>query len=225
MQVHPLTPTSTIGGIAAAHPKSVKVFQKLGIDFCCGGKRTLDEVCASSNLAVDDVLARIASAEQSPETQSWDEAPLNDLIDHILARHHEPLCEELPRIEGMARRVLAVHGPKDPEGLQAMVDTFVALRDDLVPHMEKEETILFPWIRSGRGAEAQGPVRVMLLEHERVGGLLRTLRTLTNDYKAPLGACGTWRALWQAFEDLEADLHEHIHLENNILFPRALQGG
>ena len=101
----------------------------------------------------------------------------------------------------------------------------IALKDDLLPHMQKEELVLFPLIRGGRGMLAGGPITVMHVEHEEVGALLRQIRALTDDFTAPDGACGTWRALWQGLADLEADLHEHIHLENNILFPKALHDG
>jgi regulator of cell morphogenesis and NO signaling len=123
----------------------------------------------------------------------------------------------------MARKVYQVHGEKDPERLQRMVSTVVALRADLEPHMRKEEQILFPMILGGQGASTGGPVSVMRQEHDDVGRMLITLRSVTDDYTPPEGACNTWRALWHALADLERSLHEHIHLENNILFPAALR--
>ncbi len=219
-----LTPTTAVGDIAAGHPKSLKVFHRHGIDFCCGGRRPLSEVCAKSGLDPQTVLDQIAALECVPdEGPNWEQEPLPALIDHLIERYHRPMDEELPRIEAMARRVNTVHGSKDPTRFSGILTTFLALRDELVPHMVKEETILFPWIRTGRGAEAATPVRVMLIEHESVGGMLHKLRELTEDYQPAPEACGTWRALFQALGDLELDLMEHIHLENNILFPRALQ--
>lgn len=219
-----LLSTTAVGDIAAGHPKSLKVFHRHGIDFCCGGRRPLAEVCATSGLDPQLVLDQIAALEREPGSEpNWEQQPLTELMDFITERYHRPLDEELPRLEAMARRVLTVHGNKDPQRFQSLVKTFLALRDELVPHMAKEESILFPWIRTGRGAEAQTPVRIMLIEHEAVAGMLHKLRELTDNYQPPPEACATWRALWHGLGDLELDLMEHIHLENNILFRRAMQ--
>jgi regulator of cell morphogenesis and NO signaling len=157
----------------------------------------------------------------APEPR-WDEAPLGDLITHILAVYHQPLHEELPQLEAMARKVADVHRDKAPEMLSELLAVYVGLKEELETHMAKEEQILFPMIRSGQGAMAEGPVFVMQGEHEDAGNALRRLRSLTNDYTVPQEACNTWRALWHRLEALEESLHRHIHLENNILFPRAL---
>jgi len=218
------TQDTPVGQIATRAPLATRVFARHGIDFCCGGGLPLTQACARREVAVDDVLAEIQTelASSEGEVASWEGAPLDALIEHILATYHRPLDEELPRIEAMARKVHAVHGDKDPERLGAMLKTYLALKADLEPHMMKEEQILFPMILAGEGAMAGGPVHVMQMEHEEAGGLLRRLRELTDDYTPPEGACNTWRALWHAFADLERSLHEHIHLENNILFPSAL---
>jgi len=219
-----LSPTTAVGDIAAGHPKSLKVFHRHGIDFCCGGRRPLAQACEQSGVDPQAILDAIAELEQQPGIEpNWEDASLSALMDHITDRYHRPLDEELPRIEAMARRVHHVHGAKDPARFLGILKTFMALRDELVPHMAKEETILFPWIRTGRGAEAQTPVRIMLIEHEAVAGMLHKLRELTDHYQPPPEACGTWRALFQGLGDLELDLMEHIHMENNILFRRALQ--
>lgn len=156
------------------------------------------------------------------DRQRWNEADLNDLIDHILEAYHRPLEEELPRLEFMARKVLNVHGEREPEMLAELLSTLLALKTELEQHMMKEETILFPMIRKGRVANALGPISVMEAEHASAGDALARLRELTNGYQAPADACNTWRALWHGLGALEHGTHQHIHLENNILFPRAL---
>lgn len=215
-----------IGEVASERPLSTRVFARHGIDYCCGGGRPIGEVCREQGLDTESILAEIdkelAPADQPVER--WDRAPLEDLIEHILKAYHEPLWEELPRLEAMARKVFAVHGDKDPEMLGGIVDVYVALKNELDQHMRKEEQILFPMIKAGQGSMAGPPVEVMHHEHESAGEALQRLRKLTNDYKVPEEACNTWRALWHGLEALEKDLHEHIHLENNILFPRALGG-
>lgn len=220
-EIHQDTP---VGEIAAIAPLATRVFARHGIDFCCGGGIPLAQACARLEVPVDDVLEEIQREldTSDADVESWAGAPLDALIEHILATYHRPLDEELPRIEAMAQKVHAVHGDKDPERLGAMLQTFSALKAELEPHMMKEEQILFPMILGGEGAMADGPVHVMRSEHDEAGAMLRRLRELTDDYTPPEGACNTWRALWSALADLERSLHEHIHLENNILFPRAL---
>lgn len=220
-----ITAESKVGLIATEHPLATRVFARHGIDFCCGGGSPLREVCAKHELEVERLIGEIeAEINTDPSGEErWDQRPLGELIDHILSVYHEPLKEELPRLEAMARKVLAVHGDKELEMLSGVLDTFLALKADLEPHMMKEEQVLFPMIRSGQGHAAEGPISVMEMEHDAVGGMLRRLRALTDDYKVPAAACNTWRALWHGLADLERALHEHIHLENNILHERALK--
>jgi len=220
-----LDATHGVGQIAAEHPLSTRVFARHNIDFCCGGGVPLADVCAERGLVVDDVLEEIRhelGRSDAPQTD-WTTAPLDAIIDHILVTYHKPLSEELPRIHEMALKVLKVHGEKDPDTLKDLADTFGALRAELESHMMKEEQILFPMIKSGQGAMAGAPVSVMEHEHASAGTALKHLRRLTNEYTVPEGACATWTALWHALAELETELHEHIHLENNILFPRALK--
>ena len=215
-----------VGQLAAEHPLATRVFARHGIDYCCGGGRALGKVCAEKGLDTDALLDEIRKELETPgvsETR-WDEAPLGDLIDHILATYHESLREELPRLESMARKVLKVHGDKDPERFNELLTVYLGLKAELESHMMKEEQILFPMIRAGQGAMADGPVSVMEHEHESAATALRRLRELTNDYEVPAEACNTWRALWHGLSALEESLHRHIHLENNILFPRSLAG-
>ena len=215
---------SKIGQIATEYPLATRVFARHGIDFCCGGGIPLHQACEEKGLDTDAVLGEIrAEVERSvaPE-ERWDQAPLGDLVTHILATYHQPLYEELPQLEVMARKVADVHRDKAPEMHSQLLTVFLGLKGDLEEHMAKEEQILFPMIQSGQGSMAEGPISVMKGEHEEAATALRRLRSLTNDYTVPEEACNTWRALWRRLAVLEASLHRHIHLENNILFPRAL---
>lgn len=221
-----ITPTTPVGRIATEYPLATRVFARHGVDFCCGGARPLDEACRAAGAEVgtliEEIHRELAARPESPAR--WDQAPLAGLIDHILATYHAPLREELPRLDAMARKVLEVHREKDPAGLVELVQVFAALRAELEAHLQKEEQILFPMIKQGHGSRTGGPVAVMMHEHEEAGGQLRRLRELTRDYTVPAEACNTWTALWHGLAALESDLHQHIHLENNILFPRALAG-
>lgn len=148
---------------------------------------------------------------------------MDELIAHLLEHHHRPLHDELARLEEMAKKVRRVHGTKDPERLCRLAETVVALREELEAHMRKEEEVLFPWLLSGRGPSARMPIQVMRADHESAYQQLARLRILTDNFVPPPQVCATWRALWQGLEVLDANLREHIRLENDILFPRALK--
>lgn len=216
---------STVATLATEHPLATRVFARYGIDFCCGGGRSLKAVCQEKSIEVNRIIDEIAQELASADVQEyrWDTAPLSVLIDHILETYHRPLAEELPRLERMATKVLEVHCDKDPQRLSELVAVYDAVKAELQSHMAKEEKILFPMILAGRGAAAGGPISVMEDEHASVGTALRYLRELTDNYEVPAQACNTWRALWHGLEALEQSLHVHIHLENNVLFPRALR--
>ena len=220
-----ITADSTVGAVATAHPLATRVFSRHGIDFCCGGGQPLAAACDLQDVDVQQVLAEIEQEIAGPEVEEvrWDEQPLDALIDHILTVYHQPLKEELPRIEEMMRKVHRVHGDKDRARFDALLETVLAVKSDIEQHLPKEEQILFPMIKAGRGGMATGPMHVMEMEHDTLGALLRKIRSLTNGFVVPAEACNTWRALWVGLEDLERSLHEHIHLENNILHRRARQ--
>lgn len=222
-----IAPETKVGAIATEYPLATRVFARHQIDFCCGGGQPLSSVCAKKGLDTATIVAEIEKeiAAAPADATRWDVEPLDALIDHILRTHHAFLVEEMPRLEAMARKVNEVHGHKMPEVFPALLNTYLGLKAELEQHMMKEEQILFPMIQMGQGSMAMGPVSVMEQEHENAGCALARLRELTNGYVAADGACNTWRALWAGLEALEADLHVHIHLENNILFPRALAGG
>jgi regulator of cell morphogenesis and NO signaling len=219
-----ITTETTVGQLAAEHPLATRVFARHGIDYCCGGGRPLGEACHEKGLDTEGVLDEIRKELETPDVseERWDQAPLGDLIEHILVTYHRPLYEELPRLESMARKVLDVHRDKDPERLAELVTVYLGLKAELDQHMAKEEQILFPMIKQGQGAMADAPISVMRHEHDSAGTALRRLHDLTNGYEVPPEACNTWRALWHGLAALEGSLHQHIHLENNILFPRAL---
>lgn len=214
-----------IGQIAARLPITVATLQRHRLDFCCAGALPLTEACAKAGADVNAVLHDLDQVVSGPATTpevDWTTAPLGELVDHIVTTYHAPMADELERLLGMAAKVHRVHGDKDPARLRGVLETVLSLQDELLPHLQKEERILFPWIQQGMGAQAGAPIRVMHAEHEAAGTLLATLRRLTDDYTPPKGACTTWRALWFGLKQFEADLMDHIHLENNILFPRAL---
>jgi regulator of cell morphogenesis and NO signaling len=210
-----------IGQIATEHPLLTRVFSRHKIDFCCGGGLPLSKVCENKNLDVAALLEEFNTEllDENESEEHWDQVTASELIDHILEKYHQPLYEEMPRLLKMALKVNEVHGAKDPVRLSELVSVIKALIADLEQHMKKEEEILFPMIKSGHTAMTSGPVNVMLMEHDEVGEILKQLRILTSDYTAPKDACNTWVALWKGLEALESDLHQHIHLENNILFP------
>lgn len=220
-----LTPESRVGEIAARHPLATRVFARHGIDFCCGGGVAIAQACAKRQLDTAAVLEEIERTITAPAVAEvrWDERPLADLVQHIIEQFHQPLREELPRLESMARKVVRVHGDKDPERLGALLESFCRLKGELDEHMRGEEEELFPAIlaRGASDPDSVAPMAPFIDDHSRVGVELGRIRELTDDFHAPAGACNTWNALWHGLEALEADLHQHIHLENNILFARA----
>lgn len=214
----------TVAELATEHMATTRVFTRHGIDYCCAGDMTLKEVCEGRDLdpevVLDAIREELASNQGSEER--WDEAPLDALVEHIVVAYHGPLRRELPRLEEMARRVCDAHRDKEPDLLPELLSVYLTLEAELREHMMKEEEILFPMITRGEGFMAEAPVSVMEDEHRVAAEALRYLRRLTDGYRVPAAACATWRALWQGLAALEESLHRHIHLENNILFPRAL---
>jgi regulator of cell morphogenesis and NO signaling len=224
-----ITHHTLIADIAAGMPPSVRVFQRHGVDFCCGGRKPLGVACAELGLSFSDLAREIEAAVATPvePQRDWVAAPLPDLVDHIVAAYHEPLRQELPRLHAMATRVARVHGDKAP-GTLDRIDAIVGeLSVELHDHMGKEELVLFPAIvqavDGGRPQVPLGaPIAVMEAEHDHVGALLAELSILTAGYTAPDWACATTRALYAGLAEFEAAMHVHVHLENNVLFPRAL---
>ncbi len=232
-----LAATKTVGEIAAEMPCATRELEKLGIDYCCGGSRTLGEACSEANIPVDEVLARLArsaASAQNENGQDWQGRLLADLIAHITATHHVFVREDSPRIQALAAKVVGVHGKNHPELMQVQ-QVFNALAEELHVHLMKEEQMLFPYVSLMEESRLAGepappamfgtvvnPVRMMMQEHDGAGEALRALRTVTSDYTLPEDACISYRTFYQALQGFESDLQQHIHLENNILFPRAI---
>ena len=227
----------TVREYATETPNATRVFEKLKIDYCCGGGRSLSDACAVAGVPLEEVARLLekagdASGEMPPGVQS---GTLAQLIDYILDTHHAFTRDEMGRITALAEKVATKHGENRPE-LLTVRELFRRLCDDLRPHMFKEEVVLFPYIRQLEQAAAEGrpapfapfgtvrnPVRMMMLEHDTAGEILRELRAASGDYSAPADGCMSYQALYRALEEFEADLHQHIHLENNVLFPRAAE--
>ncbi|WP_243324815.1 iron-sulfur cluster repair di-iron protein [Geothrix sp. SG200] len=222
-----------VGELVMARPETMRYFERLGIDYCCGGHRSLGEACDLAKQDAAKVMADLATLEPPaagvPSLQDWTRASLAELIQHIVTTHHDYLREELPRLDMLMGKVLRAHGPNHGE-LARVGEIFQALAADLMPHLMKEEQILFPYItQMEQGASGsscfgsvQSPIRVMEMEHEAVGALLAELRELTDSYTVPADGCNTFRALYDGLETMERDLHLHIYLENQVLHPRAL---
>jgi len=222
----------TVGEIVARQPALSRAFEEAGIDYCCGGKRTLEEACRKQGIDPQRFLAALANAASSDETPLIDAAKMSlaALADHIEETHHAYLRSELPRLDAMTQKVASVHGGNEPRLLQVH-ETFVALCEELLSHMMKEERILFPMVREIEASATApqfhcgslaNPIRQMEAEHEHAGSALETLRELTDGYTPPEWACNTYRAMLDALARLERDMHHHVHKENNVLFPRAL---
>ncbi|HZO54466.1 MAG TPA: iron-sulfur cluster repair di-iron protein [Bryobacteraceae bacterium] len=232
-----LQPETTVAEIAANSLAAIGVFERLGIDYCCGGKRPLADVCQAKGYRLAEVERELESASaiaDAPATD-WNTAPIPALIDHIVETHHVYLKREMPLLSARAEKVHRVYADRRPGELDGLPEVFDQLRAELDMHLMKEEMILFPAIKakvkeldSGIAAPPTcfgtlaSPIAAMEYEHEEAGAALARIREITNDFAIPDYACATYRALILGLEEFERDLHRHIHLENNILHPRAL---
>jgi len=221
------SPQTTLRDIVLEFPQAARVFESAGIDYCCGGRRTLAEACQRGGIAVETVLDLLQQPADTGEVDSdrWASAGLPDLVDHIVQTHHSFVRREAPRLTELLTKVQAKHGTSHPE-LSEIAALFAALTHELSLHMRKEEQILFPLIKnmSGVGSHwVEFPIRQMVAEHEDAGEALAGIRSLSRGFAIPADACPSFAALYQGLEEFEQDLHRHIHLENNILFPRALE--
>jgi regulator of cell morphogenesis and NO signaling len=217
-------PNLTLAELAVAHPLASRVFHREGLDYCCGGKRSLEEACRERGLASATILAEIESLEPGrADRLSWAERPPAELVRFIVDRYHSELRLELPDLVALADKVEDRHADKPtcPRGLAAHLRQ---VHEAVLSHLAKEEEILFPMIIAGMGARAGSPIQVMEDEHLEHARNLRRTRELAHDFVPPAEACTTWQALYLRLDNLEAELMEHIHLENNVLYPRALRG-
>ncbi len=225
--------TANIGELVALSPDSAVVFEKYDIDYCCGGKLKLIDICRNKNLSLEKLVKELLEYSQGhvcTETD-WTKTSLKELIDHIIQTYHIPLKKELVRIQKLASKVATVHGERHPD-MKELANVFEDFKAQLELHMQKEEIVLFPAIIRmetgnqsqffGCGGGIENPINVMLQEHDDAGTVLKKMRSLAADYKPPKDACNTFKVLLSALQNFEKEMHRHVHKENNILFPRAL---
>ena len=226
----------TVGELAADVPSSIRIFEAWKIDYCCGGMTPLPDACAAAGRSVDEFVRALEMAVTMPEdvNRDWGKESLARIASHVCETYHRYTREELETLRPLAEKVLGVHGARHDE-LAVVRATVEDLTNDMLPHMLKEEQVLFPYVGQLEEARESGgpaptpffgtvknPVRMMMLEHDRVGELLVRLRTVTDDYTVPPDACFSYRELYRRLAEFEMRTHEHIHIENNVYFPRAV---
>jgi len=227
----------SLGSIVAENHRAAVVFEKYHLDFCCKGKRTLQQACRESSLQVEEVTAALESSFESGSCSiapNFSRLSMTQLIHHIVSTHHDYVKQEMPVIRAWLQRVVSKHGDRHPEMVQVF-HLFDELMNEMTEHMKKEELILFPRIqeieaKAGSGNKnehsisfLQSPIQMMEHEHDHAGNLLDKMSGLTNDFTPPLDACTTFRLSLAGLKAFEMDLHQHVHLENNILFPKAIE--
>ena len=230
--------TKTIREIALESPQTVRVFEEFKIDYCCGGRKPFEDACLGAGvdpqLVAQKIEAAMKSYEGLTEFDRPEEKSSSQLINYIIGEHHLFTAQEIERLLPLMEKVCVRHGEQHPD-LFELQTVFTALADSLIPHMRKEETVLFPYIQMLESSltgdvsadpphfgTVENPIRMMMLDHEADGERLRKLREISTDYSLPEGACPSFTALYAGLQDLEKDLHRHIHLENNMLFPSAV---
>ena len=226
----------TIREIALENPATIRVLERFGIDYCCGGRKSLEQTCSELQLSFDQVMEKLEESlrAESDDSPDWQKNSLSKLIQHIVRKHHTYCRQEVPRLKALAEKVKSRHGANHPELIE-MAKTFEDLGNELLVHMLKEEQVLFPYIAGVEHAQNAGqeppcpffghvsnPVKAMVDDHEEVGAMLKRLRELSSNYTPPMGACPSYQGLFHGLAEFEKDMHEHVHLENNILFPRAV---
>jgi regulator of cell morphogenesis and NO signaling len=225
-----MTTTRTLASFVDEQPDAARVLERHQLDYCCGGQQSLGDACRAAGVDPQVVLDDLAALGAADEPAPWTTMSAAELVDHLEATHHRYLHEELPRLSALADKVAGVHRDRHPE-LDAVQAAFIAVREDLQPHLAKEERILFPMIRELAAAteapqfhcgSLANPIRVMMMEHDHAGALLAELRAASGDYQIPDDACASYDALYRGLEQLEADTHLHIHKENNVLFPMVV---
>ncbi len=225
-----LSPDRSLADIVDLVPGAPRVLEAYGLDYCCGGQQTLLAACSREGLDAAVVIADLDALDDGP-VPDW--VPMSPalLVDHLEATHHAYLHAELPRLEALADKVAGVHGARHPELIE-LHRRCAALRDDLEPHMAKEEQVLFPMVRELAAAispptfhcgSVVNPISMMMREHDRTGGMLAAMRELTRGFCLPDDACASYRALYDGLAALEADTHLHVHKENNTLFPAVIE--
>lgn len=231
-----ITKKSNIGALVAQNYKTANVFKKSGIDFCCNGNRTIEDACNQKKINVDELiqsLQNVAQINNSADGINFNSWPLDLLADYIEKKHHRFVESKILEITPFLNKIVKVHGPQHPE-LNEVQLLFQGCADELTVHMKKEELVLFPFIRKLELAKQNGtpvnaqfgsvknPIQNMMNEHTAEGERFRKIAELTNNYTPPQDACNTYKVTFSLLNEFEDDLHQHIHLENNILFPKAI---
>ncbi len=227
----------TVGELVAEDYRKAEVFKKFGIDFCCGGGKTVKDVCEKKGVDYAVLEKELLDAEKKAgsDTTNFNEWKLDALADYIVEKHHTYVKENIPMLLEFSKKVARVHGNANPEVVK-IADLFQEAADELTHHMMKEENVLFPYIKELANKQKNGsnglhppfgtvqnPIRMMEMEHEQVGDLLKQIAELSGNYTPPAHACNTYRVEYFKLKEFEDDLHRHIHLENNILFPKAIE--
>jgi regulator of cell morphogenesis and NO signaling len=236
-----ITVAKSVAELVVKHPETRKPLEEMGIDYCCGGKNSLKHACENAGLSPQDVVRKLkevveAAGKGQLDKTKLDEISLKELIEHIVNEHHVFLKKELPRLKSLREKVYRAHQQKHGRMLENLDRVLEKLRIDIEMHLAKEEQILFPAIEQIENHVEQGgpepemhcgsitnPIKQMEYEHEVAGSLLAEIRKNTSEYEPPADACESFKALYDGLRELEDNLHEHIHLENNILFPKAVK--
>ncbi len=230
----------SLAQIVTGDHRTAAVFEKYHLDFCCKGKRSLKQACAEQNIAIDDLLNELHNLSSNAVNGDrasfpFDKLGLPQLADYIVSTHHDYVKKEMPQLFAYMQKVASKHGGRHPE-LFKIFDLVATLKEELELHMQKEEDVLFPRIKeiekkalepeeSARFniSSLRGPVTMMEQEHDHAGSLMEEIRTLSNNYEVPADACTTYKLAYTSLQAFEIDLHQHVHLENNILFPKAME--
>jgi len=231
------TSETKVKDIALSNPAARQILEDAGLDYCCGGGKSLHEACLHADVPAEEILNRLRenSRDISPGDANWTSAPLSDLTRHIRERHHRYVREAIVRVQTLLEKVGAKHGENHPE-ITDIQRLFTEVGREMIMHMRKEEQILFPYIDALEKATSahssaeppffqtvRNPIHAMMKEHDAAGELVKQIRNASSEYTAPADACTSYKALYQDLREFEADLHQHVHLENNILFPRAVE--
>jgi len=231
------TSQTKVKEIALSNPQNRQILESAGVDYCCGGGQSLHEACLHAGAPAEEILRRLRenAARVSPEEENWLSAPLADLTRHIREKHHRYVRQAIPRVRALLEKVIAKHGENHRE-LSRIAQLFQEVGREMIMHMQKEEQILFPYIDALERAiqekqvleppffqTVRNPIQAMMREHDAAGDLVKQIREASSDYAVPADGCASFKALYEDLKEFEADLHQHVHLENNILFPRAVE--
>lgn len=228
---------TNVKDIALSNPDARRILEDAGVDYCCGGNKSLHDACLHSDIPTEEILRRLHENTKHIgfDYENWASATLNHLTQHIREKHHQYVRDSIPRVHNLLMKVIAKHGQNHAE-MAEIQKLFSEVGREMIMHMQKEEQILFPYIDAmERSVNAHSsieppffqtvvnPIQAMMKEHDAAGNLVKQIRKATCEYTPPADACTTYKALYQELQGFEADLHQHVHLENNILFPRAVE--